>query len=353
MKKMYKVLKNVLIIVGVFSIAFMVSLFFQKIHVPQHIRTVFLFAVFIIALYTEGYIYGIISSVLGSLLINFVFTYPFLKFTFSVPVNIISCITMVALSFMTGTLTTKIKKQEALKVESERERTRANLLRSVSHDLRTPLTTIYGSASMLIENHSALTCEQIKEMLHGIQQDADWLMRLVENLLSITRIDDEEVKITKKITILDELIDSVLHKFNKRFPQQKIDLRLPNEIVIVSIDGILIEQVLLNLLENAVHHAQNMENLILQISLKGKEVFFEVIDDGCGINEDYLKEIFIGYHERKNKPLDTENRYAGIGLSVCATIVKAHGGKIFAKNNKTKGATFTFTLLKEEEIEYK
>lgn len=353
MKKLYTIIKNIFIVLLVFSIALVLATFFQKIQVPQHIRTIFLFGVFIIALCTEGYVYGIIASVLVPLIINYVYTYPYLDWSLDLPTNLISCIIMIAITLITGTLISKIKKHEIINIENEKERTRAQLLRSVSHDLRTPLTTIYGSASMLIEKHSELTCEQKMQMLQGIQQDADWLMRLVENLLSITRIDDNEVKIVKNIIILDELIDSVLHKFNKRFPQQKVDLKLPDEIVIISADGILIEQVLLNLLENAVRHAKNMENLVLQISLKGKEVIFDIIDDGCGINEDTLEEIFVEYRAQKESSLNTESRYAGIGLSVCTTIVKAHGGKISAKNNKTKGATFTFTLLREEEIEYK
>ena len=120
---------------------------------------------------------------------------------------------MLAIAVITGMLTTKIKPMKRAKAESEREKTRANLLRAVSHDLRTPLTSIYSASSLLRDEKETLTEEQKKTMLSNIQEDSEWLIRMVENLLSVTRIDNETMKINKTTTILDELIDSLLLNF--------------------------------------------------------------------------------------------------------------------------------------------
>lgn len=141
---------------------------------------------------------------------------------------------------------------------------RANLLRAVSHDLRTPLTTIYGSSSAMLENEETLTREQKQQMLLGIQQDSQWLCRMVENLLSITRLDGSHVQIIKVPTVLDELIDSVLVKFNKHYAAYEVSVDIPDEMVVIPMDPILIEQVMSNLLENAVLHGTGLTQIWLK-----------------------------------------------------------------------------------------
>lgn len=130
------IIKNSTISLAIFSIALVLSIFFQEIGVEEHITTLFVFAVFLISLFTEGYVYGVISAVTGMFAINYIFTYPYFAFDFITPVNLISAVIMVILSILTSMLTTKIKRHEATKAESERERMRANLLRAVSHDRR-------------------------------------------------------------------------------------------------------------------------------------------------------------------------------------------------------------------------
>ena len=246
------------------------------------------------------------------------------------------------------------KYQEMLKKESEMEKMRANLLRAVSHDFRTPLTTIYGASSALIESGSEFTDEQKEKMLRGIQQDSQWLYRMVENLLSITRLDGD-IKLIKTPIALDELIDSVLIKFAKRYPDQEVEVNLPDELVIIPMDAILIEQVIINILENAVQHAEGMKKLALNVKCDGDRVVFEVQDDGDGIPEDRLKHLFDGSllgDSSDEVSVDCrQRRNAGIGLSVCATIIKAHGGDISAYNSAEGGAVFRFTL-KIEEVTY-
>lgn len=338
-------IKDICITVIVLSMAFFISLVFQHVfNVDEHITTLFVFAVFLISLVTDGYVYGIAAAVISMLVVNYAFTFPFFSFNFIIPVNIISAIVMIVIAFLTSMLTTQIKQHEAEKAESERERMRANLLRAVSHDLRTPLTTIYGSASTLIENGESLTRQQQEVILAGIKEDSEWLVHMVENLLSITRIDQGRVKITKTPTVLEELIDSIIIKFKNRYPAQEVVLDIPEEMVVIPMDAMLIEQVIINILENAVQHAEGMKHLYLRVYLQGDKAVFEIQDDGCGIEPDRLKNIFTGYYSVEDESSDIKKRNAGIGLSVCQTIVKAHDGVITARNHKNGGAVFSFML---------
>lgn len=350
MKKLSGYIKDSLITIVLLCLSFGISLLFQYIfEVQEHITTVFVFAVFLISLLTKGYIYGILAAFVGTIAVNYAFTFPYFALNFTIPVNFISGIIMIIISILTSALTTKLKQHEAMKAESERERMRANLLRAVSHDLRTPLTTIYASSTTLLDNKQTITEEQRDKIVVGIKEDSEWLVRMVENLLSITRIDSGTVKIQKTPTVLEELIDSVVLKFKKRYPAQKVEIEIPSEMIMIPMDAILIEQVIVNILENAVQHAAGMTRLTLRVFTLGNRAIFEIKDNGCGIAHDRLDKIFTGYNTSSDDLADSQRRNAGIGLSVCATIIKAHGGDIKAENGKTGGAVFRFTLDTEDE----
>ncbi|MEE1074371.1 MAG: DUF4118 domain-containing protein [Acutalibacteraceae bacterium] len=348
MKFPIKLFRNASITLAALVGAFSLSLLFQYIFdVQEHITTIFQFAVFLISLMTEGYIWGIVAAFVGTIAVNYAFAFPYFAFDFTTPVNLISGIIMIAVAFLTSTLTTKLKHHEAMKAESEKERMRANLLRAVSHDLRTPLTTIYGSGTTLIENNSTLSEEQKLKIATGIKEDSEWLIRMVENLLSITRIDSGQVKIIRTPTVLEELIDSVMLKFKKRYPEQSVKIEIPEDMILIPMDALLIEQVIVNLLENAVQHALGMTRLTLRVFTVGNQAIFEIKDNGCGIPKKELETIFSGYYSADNNNSDN-SKNAGIGLSVCATIIKAHGGSISAENIKSGGAVFRFALDVEE-----
>ena len=349
MKKFSKYIKNFLITIISLICAFGLSLLFQYIfEVQEHITTVFVFAVFLISLLTDGYFYGVVGAFIGTIAVNYAFTFPYFALNFTIPVNMISGVIMIAIAVFTSALTTKIKQHEATKAESEKERMRANLLRAVSHDLRTPLTTIYASSTTLLEDSNVMTTEQKSKIVAGIKEDSEWLVRMVENLLSVTRIDSGQIKIIKSPTVLEELIDSVMLKFKKRYPSQKVNIELPDDVVIIPMDALLIEQVIVNILENAVQHAQGMTRLMLRVFTLGNTAIFEIKDNGCGINPKYLETLFTGYYTSESEIADSQKKNAGIGLSVCATIIKAHGGNIKAENMKTGGAVFRFELDTEE-----
>ena len=156
---------------------------------------VFVLAVFLISMYTDGYLWGLAASLLCVLAVNFAFRSPYFAFNFTLPENLFSALVMLVVSIMTSTLTTRIKLQEQLRMESETEKMRANLLRAVSHDLRTPLTSIYGACSTVIENYDSLAKEQKLKLLGEVCSDAQWLNRMVENLLSVTRFDTGTVSV--------------------------------------------------------------------------------------------------------------------------------------------------------------
>lgn len=349
MKEPIKILKRTLITLAILCLCFLMCLVLKYIfNNSAFISAIFVLGVYLICVLTPGYIYGIIAAFLSVLAVNFAFEFPFFAFNFTIAENIISAVILLAVTMMTCGLTTKVKHQEALKAERDKERMRANLLRAVSHDLRTPLTTIYSSSSALLENYDDFRDEQFKEMLKGISEDSQWLYRMVENLLSITKLGGESVKIIKSETVLDELVDSVLVKFAKRYPNQAIDVDIPEDFISIPMDALLVEQVLTNILENAVQHADGMTFLKFKVFTISDKAIFEIKDNGCGIPESKLKDIFSGIYTTQHDISDRKKNNAGIGLSVCASIIKAHGGDIRAKNLKNGGCMFRFTLNMED-----
>ncbi len=345
------ILRDTAITVVILVITFFAALVIQNIlDTNALIPLLFVLAIFLITLTTDGYLYGLISVPLCVLAVNFAFTFPLFAFDFNAPENIVSAVIMAFVTFVTSTLTTKLKQNENARIAAEREKMRADLLRAISHDLRTPLTAIYGASSTVIDNYDTLSTETKLDILNGITEDSEWLIRMVENLLSVTKIDNNSLELIKSEVVLEELIDTVLTKFRKNYPEQAVKLTMPDDFIIVLADAILIEQVLVNLLNNAVEHAKGMTVLKLNIYTNEQKVIFEVEDDGCGIDKRRLKNIFSGYYSSEDIPKDNKKRCMGIGLSVCSAIIKAHGGEIRAEKAKSGGMIFRFSLDMQEDI---
>ena len=352
MKERTRWLKEGLYMAVVLFVCFLLNLAIQQVyHTRTLIPMIFVLGVFLVSWKTQGYFWGITASSVSVLLVNYTFTYPYWAFDLTSPECIFSAVVMLIVAVMTGALTTKLKEQEKIRSEIEMERMRANLLRAVSHDLRTPLTSIYGASSTIIENFDALTLEQRLKLTQEVQEDAQWLIRMVENLLSVTRIDEGKVELKKIPIVLEELIDSVILKFRKHFPAQKVTVQIPEEFVMIPMDNMLLQQVLFNLLENAVYHAKGMTELILAVECQENMAIFSVRDNGCGIPTERMRNLFSGYLGREDRPMDGTRHNMGIGLSVCSAIVMAHGGEIKAKNRPEGGAEFTFALEMEDSDE--
>ena len=308
---------------------------------------VFVLAVLLISRLTAGYFYGIVAAVLGVVCVNFAFTYPFLAFNFTIDGYPLTFLTLLTVSIFTSALTTKMKKWEAVRADAEKERMRSNLLRSISHDIRTPLTSIIGSASAILDNPD-LPKEQQKEMLENVREEGQWLIRVVENLLSITRMGGE-TELVKDEEVAEEILGFAARAFRKRFPGIAITVRAPEELLMVPMDPILIVQVLNNLLENAVIHGETTTAVRLSVTREGGSARFSVADNGQGIPVDALPQLFDGTLKHNETNAGDGKRNMGLGLSVCQAIVKAHGGHLNARNLE-RGAEFCFTLpLTKEE----
>lgn len=335
---------------ALFTFATLIIVFFGNVYMQNLFATqtlipmIFVLGVFLVAWKTQGYFWGVTASLISVLAVNYAFTYPYYAIDLVRPECLSSAAVMLIVAIMTGALTTQIKKQEKMRAEAEMERMRGNLLRAVSHDLRTPLTSIYGSCSAIIDNYDSLKKEHQLKLLGDISEDSQWLIRMVENLLSVTRIDGANVRVIKTPTVLDELLDFMLTKLRKHYPDLDVQVDIPDEFISIPMDPMLIEQVLINILENAVYHAEGMTQLCLRVYTQDKLAIFEVTDDGCGIPAEKMPTLFSGYMNDDPANVDSNRNGMGIGLTVCSSIIKAHGGSIWAENLQPHGAKFCFTL---------
>lgn len=305
--------------------------------------SLFILAVAVISRYTSGYLPGVIASVVGVLCVNYLFTYPFGEFDMSISGYPMTFAVMLLVSLFISTLTTQIKKQEQLRYEAEKDKMRANLLRSVSHDIRTPLTAIIGSSSVLAEPN-ALSPEEHAELARGINRNAIWLLRMTENILSVTRFNDDGVVLEKTDEVVEEIVGSAITRFRKTSSNSiPITISAPEEILLAPMDATLIEQVLLNLMENVVQHAKAATAIHIQIEQAPGRVQISVADNGAGLPKQLLPVLFDGYEAMVSEHAD-RNRRMGIGLAVCRAIIRAHGGEISAENQPVGGAVFRFWL---------
>ena len=309
---------------------------------------IFVLAVLLVSRLTTGYLFGLIASLLGVVCVNFVFTYPYWAVNFTLSGYPLTFLTFLVVSVMTGTLTAQAKQRERLRAENEKEKMRANLLRSVSHDIRTPLTAILGATSAVLENPE-MSPEDRSILLEDVRDDAQWLIRVVENLLSITRIGSDQASIAKSPEAAEEVLGEAARKFRRRFPQVSVSVTAPESLLMVPMDPILIAQVLSNLLENAVLHGGTTTAISLSVQKEGDFARFSVRDNGLGIPESALPTLFDGTMKHSETPTSDGKRNMGLGLSVCLAIVRAHGGAMEARNLET-GAEFSFRLpLNKEE----
>ncbi|MGL5558216.1 MAG: ATP-binding protein [Paraclostridium dentum] len=239
----------------------------------------------------------------------------------------------------------EVQKEASLEIESER--LRSNLLRAISHDLRTPLAGISGAVSTIIKNKNLIDESIIDELLNGVFEDTQWLIRLVENLLSMTRIDEGKLEVTKNPEIVEEVISQSLSHIKKRIQDIKIKIEMPDKILFVPMDAKLIEQVFINLIDNAIKYSNGACEIKISVYELGNNVAFEVIDNGPGINEKVIDSIFDRFFTGELNYSDSR-KGVGLGLSICKSIINAHKGEISVKNNLDKGATFKFALPKED-----
>lgn len=238
------------------------------------------------------------------------------------------------------------REKEEGRIQMERERLKSTLLRSISHDLRTPLTGIAGSANFLHDSLKEIDQETAVGMLKDICTDAEWLNTMVENLLNMTRIQEGRLDINKKKEVVDDIISSAVSLVSKRIGNHTLKTETPEQIVLFPVDGRLFIQVLVNLLDNAFRHSGDGSTVVISAFENRNRIVFRVSDNGVGIPEDKLEQIFDNFFTTAYQNGDRQ-RGVGLGLTICKAIVEAHGGSIMAYNNKKGGATFQVELPME------
>ena len=344
-----------LITVSAMAAATVLSLIYHRINPAgtANIALIYILTVILISYHTDKYRYGILAAICSVFFIN-LFTYPFFVFNFAVSGYPLTFLFMYFISILTSATTFRLKEQarrikddEDLIMEAEKEKLRANLLRAVSHDLRTPLTSIIGASSSYLDNEETLSAEEKRRLVSQISEDADWLLHMVENLLSVTRITDSGANTLKKNPeVMEEVLLDAISTIRKRYPSMQIHMSLPDELLIVPMDPLLIKQVIMNLLENVYFHAHSQKPVECFLRSSDESASVHIRDYGIGIPKEHTDDIFDAAPSSPSSASDTR-KGMGIGLSICKAIINAHGGSIHAVSHPD-GAEFYFTLPKEE-----
>ncbi|MFR3226309.1 MAG: DUF4118 domain-containing protein [Blautia massiliensis (ex Durand et al. 2017)] len=240
----------------------------------------------------------------------------------------------------------RMEKQK-VEMETQRERLRSNLLRAISHDLRTPLTSISGNAGILMEKSITLDDAKKQELYTAIYDDSMWLVDLTENLLSITRIENGTMHLSLNAELMEEVFQEALAHVDRKASEHSITTDIPDSLLMAKIDVRLIVQVIVNLVNNAIKYTPAGSHIRLSACKEGKMVSVRVADDGPGVSDEAKQHLFDMFYTAGSNSPDSR-RGLGLGLSLCKSIVEAHGGQISVHDNEPHGSVFVFTLPLEE-----
>ena len=232
------------------------------------------------------------------------------------------------------------EKQEAA-ILAKNEQLRANLLRAISHDLRTPLTSISGNASNLLSNSDSFDTK--KQLYMDIYDDSMWLINLVENLLAVTRIEEGRLNLRITEDLMDDVITEALHHINRKSEEHHISVESKEEFLLAKMDAKLIVQVIINIVDNAIKYTPKNSHIVIRTEKRGKQAIVSISDDGNGIADEIKPRIFDMFYSGANQIADSR-RSLGLGLSLCKSIINAHGGELTVSDNLPHGTVFTFTL---------
>ena len=370
-----KIPRNIIVTVLILVLAYCASTeLLQYTGEENNSALVFVLAVMFVSLMTDGYVYGIAASIIGAFCINYFFMYPFWAFSLSIAGYPVAMVSMIAISAIVCTLTARVKllaveaarreqdtkrlyelnaklneEKAAIQLQADRETIRGNILRAVSHDLRTPLTAISGAAAVLLSSEEITASEKDMSLVRDIKSDADALIAMVENLLSITKIRDGMMPINKQQELLEEVAGDAMLTIRRRFPEYPVAMEMSDDILFVPMEPILIKQVIVNLLENAIRHSGDQQHIQLRLLREQDWAIVEVRDRGRGLSPEVRQAVQLGRPLEDNLLSGDSSRGMGIGLSVCQSIIKAHNGFFTAENAPEGGAVFRMGLPMEDE----
>lgn len=239
------------------------------------------------------------------------------------------------------------REKEASAILAEQEKLRANLLRAISHDLRTPLTSISGNADNLLANDEIFDPEVRRQIYRDIRDDSEWLTRLVENLLSVSRMGEGKSEIETTAELVSDVVDEAVARTERNAEGHKIRVEQSDAILLAKMNARLIVQVLINLIDNALKYTPDGSEIVIEYYGGEDKIFISVTDNGKGVPDEMKPRIFDMFYTGAGNIADSR-RSLGLGLALCKSIVNAHGGEIYVTDNLPSGARFTFTLPREE-----
>lgn len=328
---------------------------FKAFHLADaDIIMLYIIAVLVISIFTSKMQYCLISSVVGVILFNYFFTYPEFSLSADDAGYPVTFVTMFITAFIAGTLANKLKRniliaeqnareKEEAALLAQNEQLRANMLRSISHDLRTPLTSISGNASTLMSGGSNLDEGTKQQIYTDIYSESMWLIGMVENLLYATRIEDGRMQLNITVEILDDIVREAVKHIERTHPKRCISVEMRDEIIPVRADASLIVQVIVNLIDNAVKYSKEDTPISVCASRMDAVVVVSVADHGMGIPQDEKEKVFDMFYTGGSRSSDSR-RSLGLGLALCRSIINAHGGSISISDNMPEGTVVRFQL---------
>ena len=348
-------LKDLGISLSVLAAATFAGYIFKAFHLTDaNIIMLYIIAVLVISICTSKIQYCLISSVVGVVLFNYFFTYPEFSLSAHDAGYPVTFVTMFITAFIAGSLANKLKRniliaeqnareKEEAALLAQNEQLRANMLRTISHDLRTPLTSISGNASTLMSGGSTLDEYARQQIYADIYSESMWLISMVENLLYATRIEDGRMKLDVSVEILDDIVQEAVRHIERVHPKRQINVDIRNDIIPVKADANLIVQVIVNLIDNAVKYSE--ENMPITVSVDRENEFAVIFiaDYGIGIAREEKEKVFDMFYTGNCRSSDSR-RSLGLGLALCRSIVNTHGGSISISDNTPKGTVVSFTL---------
>ncbi len=236
-----------------------------------------------------------------------------------------------------------LEEKEAAAVLAKNEQLRANLLRSISHDLRTPLTSISGNASNLLSNGALFDAKTKEQMYTDIYDDAMWLISLVENLLSVSRLEEGQMNLHVSTELIDEVVAEALRHINRKSAEYHLHIQNSEDYLLAQIDAKLIVQVIINIVDNAIKYTPAGSEIDIGWKRKGSYIYISIADNGPGISDQAKPHIFDMFYSASNQIADSR-RSMGLGLALCKSIINAHGGEITVDDRLPHGCIFTFSV---------